>query len=138
MYADSGGVPGTLLDSTIVPVPISHQLSSYPLSIATSAQHPELLVGATYWVAVAPGAADLWIIDPNSTDMGFAATKYDNVPWTIPGDPFGGPPVKEVKSGFIVSGTPAGVPEPASLWLCAFGLSTFVVLCGWARSRRSA
>src|SRR5713101_2766740 len=28
LYADSGGVPGTLLDSTIVPVPISHQLSS--------------------------------------------------------------------------------------------------------------
>lgn len=129
LFTDICGLPGTLVDSMVITIPAVHQLLSYPLSIASFSDAPELTANSTYWIAVLAPYNDIWFVDPSSRDMGYAAQRYGNGPWTLASDPITGVPVQGLKPGFTVIGIPEGVPEPASLWLSLTGLAAVLALC---------
>jgi hypothetical protein len=134
LYTDAAGVPGTVIESVTVPIPVANQCRTCPVSIARFQTQSELVAGTAYWVAVIPPVTDQWYIDPASHDTSYLAVETDGQ-WRIPPDPFGNPQVKGGEGGYIVIGTPIGTPEPAPIAMCAIGLGALVLL-RWVRNCR--
>ena len=125
LVANSGGLPGSVLESWSIPAGAlgAFGATSVPLFL-TSILHPSLSFGTRYWVTASGGAADpiAWNLtllnDPNPTatsvDAGVAWNKLGLTPGAVQ-----------------LEGSIA--PEPASLALVATGL---VVVAGFVRRRR--
>jgi hypothetical protein len=129
LFANSGGLPtGAALETLTVPV-----ASGFPVVATTlfsSAVHPLLNAGTSYWIAVETGPINVlsWQTAAAGTP-GSSATSLDNgVTWST--DPGFSSPINSL--AFEVQGTPSGggplVPEPGTFALFGTGLVALVGL----------
>jgi PEP-CTERM motif-containing protein len=127
LYNDKAGVPGTVLDTMIVP---GSELGTYSAFLDfTSTTHPILSAGATYWlIASMPqsGTSSLWWT-PSVSTPGYEAVSYDGGAFSVAPNPQG---------AFAIYGT--AVPEPSSIAMIAVALGGACVLFRAGRLRRGA
>ncbi len=117
LMSDSGGLPGTIMASFSVSIPFN----SSGIYTVSSASHPLLTSGATYWVAVSPdgSARAAWLAN-NQGLMGLAVGHF--------GPPFGLND-SQLTPAFRVEGTP--VPEPGILILLGISMISVAGLKRW-------
>lgn len=114
LMTDSGGAPGTVLESWSTVFPPSPTVSTFA-SIGTS-----LVSGTQYWLAMFPassGSSGIWLF--GLTGTGLQAT--GGGPWTVT--------ATSSYAAFELRGTPTGtevVPEPGTLLLLGTGLAAFI------------
>ena len=123
LMADSGGVPGIVLESFLnVAVTSEFDVITSPPVTVTSTLMPALSAGTLYWVGVQQAAGSTNVFwDQNSTgDTGRAfSTGTIAGPWTAT-------PLN-LAGAFSVDGQAAAVPEPGSLLLLGSGAAGLVV-----------
>ena len=129
LLADSGGVPGTTLESWTV-----SGLGQYPAltppEVVISTLHPTLLAGQQYWLALTMGDSTTFAVWHNNS-IGVTGPGY------VISDGRG--TLYEGDTGFVgafrVEGTSSAVPEPSTL--AGAGIAVFLGL-GYAWRRRKA
>ena|ERR1700680_1005542 len=139
LMSDAAGVPGAILEqfsvSGLQPTPTG------TLFTVNSILKPELKAGTAYWLAVtAPDASSDVSWRRNTTnDFNSGSDSAQLIsssslagPWTFVGT--SSDPTADSRPAFEIDG--AAVPEPNSLLLVLFGLSSAGVTA-WCRSRRS-
>ncbi|HWK08960.1 MAG TPA: choice-of-anchor R domain-containing protein [Vicinamibacterales bacterium] len=113
VYASDGSLPGALLESFNSSNPIDSEIVHF-----TSALHPLLSAGATYFVeATTLGQGDgLWFLSPLEGGQATDVVRVNNGPTWLTG-------TREFNAAFSVSGDPVGAtPEPGTLLLLGTGL----------------
>ncbi|QDS97662.1 choice-of-anchor R domain-containing protein [Adhaeretor mobilis] len=111
VYADSGGVPGAVLESV--------GMASFIDGVVTApfSGNVQLDVGSTYWLAVDTGGANvqMWL-DTTPTVFGTqSVSEDDGVSWfSYNTDPFS-------RAAFVVDGTPVGPADPPDIPLINAG-----------------
>lgn len=135
LMSDAGGLPGTVLESFQVVLPGSsfdpatvntgNVLLAMPVVI-NSTLHPLLASGAQYWLSAGtdPNGSGMWVMSgvlPTGLNgsVGPAAALRDDGTWVSAAvNPANG----STLGSFAVEGTPAAVPEPATLLLLGSGI----------------
>lgn len=126
IYTDNGGLPGTLIDTVTVNVPLGASAGVYA---AGSALEPVLSNGATYWIAgqaAAIGSAATW----HANDQGLLSTiaVKNNGTWGVAAPSFDQP-------AFRLSTVAVAVPEASGVVMALLGGAGVVAL---GLRRRSA
>ena len=114
-YADSGGEPGTLLESLMVPV------TGGEVATVNSVVNPVLTAGDTYWfVLLNPAPTSLnWL----GNDEGVPGGVWDgSTLTTITGDP------TKAAAAIELTGNGTGVPEPSAAGMLAIGALALLVV----------
>ena len=126
--SDTGGLPNTTLESFSVSIPASIPAGSSPaIYTISSALHPLLTSGETYWLWVLPYSAEswgAWFWNDQGFTGGYTTAA---VLGSFLGVGTGTTPA------FRAEGTPAPVPEPTTIFLLGCGL---VGLAGFRRNFR--
>ena len=119
LMSDSGGLPGVILESFHFDNLPTFSTSSTALVTGASTLHPLLSAGTQYWLVASANDDSFLSLNFNNTNDTGLASRDDALPWGF--DP-------DATAGAIrVSGTPAAVPEPATIVLFATG--TLVLAC---------
>jgi hypothetical protein len=138
LYANSSGLPGSLLESFAVQVPPVYPPTTNSFTEVDSTLHPTLTGGSTYWIAVGPAVgsvSDDWLLDDTNDQGVFAFETSSTGPWKL-NNPLSDPePPEGPKAAFRILGTSA-VPEPRMLPLILAALAIGILLRR-AGSRRS-
>lgn len=124
LYADSGNVPGTLLESWHLVNVLTSAAAGVTLN---SVSYPALVGGQQYWITAS-------MADPTSTGVWWI---NDNVRGIYTASLNGGaftPGFSALFQAFSVSGTPTAAPEPANVGLALLG--TIVLAFCLYRKRR--
>lgn len=111
LYADSGNVPGTLLESWHLVNTLTAAAADVTLN---SVSHPALIGGQQYWITAG-------MTDPTSTGVWWINDKvHGTYTASLNGGAFtlGSPALFQA---FSVSGTPTAAPEPANVGLASLG-----------------
>ncbi len=140
---DSGGLPGSVIESIVSPPIISQSYSSSDAytSIFSKLQ-PQLDAGTTYWFRIdMPAITSATWLPNNTGDLtsnpgaGFAWTTSGSSPWYSASQYL--PDSWWQRPAFTVYGSPALIPEPASVSLL-MSVSLLTIAIGTLRrSRRS-
>ena len=108
LYTDSGGKPGSLLESINLVNALTSSAAAVPFSSAAS---PTLLAGQQYWLAVSmanPSTSTSYWWFPSKTDPGLTVQSLNGGPWGAN---------SSNRLGFTILASPkaAGLPLPTSL-----------------------
>jgi hypothetical protein len=121
LESNSGGSPGSILDTLVEQSPISNGIVTFDCSLC-----PTLSAATTYWIVTAPGNGQtFWFVD-NTGVIGAALSGSDTGPW--------GDDTTYTSGAFEVDGSVSPAPEPNSLAL----LCTVVAGMGFAARRKRA
>jgi len=121
LMSDSGGLPNSIIESFSGSIPFD----SAGIYTFSSASHPLLASGTTYWLAVSPNGpvGMAWL----ANNQGFTNYAVGHL-----GPPFGIGDYGYPTPAFRVEGTTAPVPEPSTMLLLGSGL---IGLVGYGKRR---
>jgi hypothetical protein len=121
LESNSGGDPGSILDTLVEQSPISNGIVTFDCSLC-----PTLSAATTYWIVTAPGNGQTFWFNNNTGVIGAALSESDTGPWSDDST--------HASGAFEVDGSVSPVPEPNSLallWTLAAGM-------GFAARRKRA
>lgn len=121
LESNSGGNPGSIVDTLVEQSPISSGIVSFDCSLC-----PTLSAATTYWIVTAPGNGQTFWFNNNTGAIGAALSASDTGPWSDD--------TTHASGAFEVDGTVSPVPEPSSLTL----LCTVAAGMGFAVRRKRA
>jgi hypothetical protein len=122
LESDSGGNPGSILDTLVEQSPISEGIVTFDCSLC-----PTLSAATTYWIVAAEGngSTDWFFNDTGVLGAAYDTNGSDTGPWTDS--------TTQATPAFEVDGPASSVPEPNAFLL----LSIALVGMGFAARRKA-